>query len=168
MRDRDEWDLSPDPVAEALEYLVPHSAGALVREAFYGTDRFEDFVTRTGLTRSVVAHRLRHLVDIGIFEKVAYRRPGARARQAYALSAKGRDLTTSVVALAQWAQAWLPQPGGATVVIRHRDCGAEVHGSVACAEGHHDLGRADLVAEAGPGARRRRSSRGGPPTTPDT
>lgn len=155
MLDRDEFDLSPDPVAEALEHLVPHSAGALVREAFYGTNRFEDFVNRTALTRSVVAHRLRHLVDIGIFEKVAYRQPGARARQAYVLSAKGLDLTSSVVALAQWANAWLPQPGGATVVIRHQGCGAEVRGSVVCANGHRDLAQADLVAEAGPGAHRR-------------
>lgn len=155
MRDRDQFDLSPDPVAQALEHLVPHSAGALVREAFYGTDRFEDFVTRTGLTRSVVAHRLRHLVDIGIFEKAAYRRPGARARLAYVLSPKGLDLTASVVALAQWAQAWLPQPDGATVVIKHRGCGAHVRGSVVCAEGHRDLAQADLVAEPGPGARRR-------------
>jgi len=155
VRDRDEFDLSPDPVAEALEYLVPHSAGALVREAFYGTDRFEDFVTRTGLTRSVVAHRLRHLVEIGIFEKTAYRRLGARARLAYVLSDKGLDLTASVVSLAQWAQAWLPHPGGATVVIRHEGCGAEVRGSVGCAGGHRDLAQADLVAEAGPGARRR-------------
>lgn len=154
MQDRDEFDLSPDPVAQALEYLVPHSAGALVREAFYGTDRFEDFVTRTALTRSVVAHRLHHLVDIGIFDKVAYRQPGARTRLAYVLTAKGLDLTASIVALAHWAQAWLPQPGGPTVLIKHRGCGAEVRGSVVCADEHHDLTQTDLVAEPGPGARR--------------
>lgn len=155
MLDRDEFDLSPDPVAQALEHLVPHSGGALVREAFYGTNRFEDFVARTDLTRSVVAHRLRHLVETGILEKIAYRQPGARARQAYVLSAKGQDLTASVVALAQWANAWLPQPEGSTVVITHQGCGAEVRGSIACTAGHNDLTQADLVAEAGPGVRRR-------------
>lgn len=154
MDDRHLWDLSPDPVAEALAYLAPHSAGALVREAFYGTRRFDDFVSRTGLTRSAVAHRLRHLVATGILERVAYQQTGERARHAYQLSEKGRDLAASVVALARWSQTWLPAVDGPTVITRHRGCGAEVHASIVCAAGHRDLTPADLAGEPGPGARR--------------
>jgi len=151
--DRHQWDLSPDPVAVVLAYLAPHSAGALVREAFYGTRRFDDFVSRTGLTRSAVAHRLRDLVATGVLEQVAYQRPGERERRAYQLSAKGRDLAASVVALARWSQSWLPPAGGPTVVTRHRCCGAEVGVSIVCAVGHHDLTPDDLIGEPGPGAR---------------
>lgn len=152
MQNREQWDLSPDPVAAALAYLAPHSAGALVREAFYGTSRFDDFVVRTELTRSAVAHRLRHLVETGILERVPYQRAGERERHGYVLSEKGLDLATSVVALARWSQTWLPADGGPTVVVRHQGCGSEVHASIACSAGHRDLTQADLVAEPGPGA----------------
>ena len=50
--DRDDWDLTPDSVQRAIEHLVPASAGKVVREAFYGTRRFDEFVRRTGLDPS--------------------------------------------------------------------------------------------------------------------
>ena len=155
MDDRDQWDLSPDPVAQALTFLAPQSAGALVREAFYGTRRFDEFVERTGLTRSAVSHRLGHLVETGILNRVPYQRPGERERHAYQLTDKGRDLAASVVALARWSQAWLPPRNGPTVVIRHRDCGSEVRTSITCSIGHRDLNPADLTSTPGPGAQLR-------------
>lgn len=152
--DRDDWDLTPDSVQRALEHLVPASAGKVVREAFYGTRRFDDFVRRTGLTAPVLSARLRDLESSGMIEKRPYREPGQRTRHEYRLTPQGRDLGTALVALLEWADRWLPSPAGATVVLEHRECGAPVHVTLHCEAGHGDVIIADVAALPGPGARR--------------
>ncbi len=151
--DRDAWDLSPDAVQRALDHLVPPSAGKVVREAFYGTRRFDDFVRRTGLTAPVLSARLRDLRAAGLIEKRPYREPGQRTRHEYRLTAQGRDLGTAIIALLEWADRWLPNPAGATVAIEHRGCGAPVHAALECEEGHRGVPLSEVVAVPGPGAR---------------
>ncbi len=150
--DRDAWNLDPDSVQRALDALAPRSAGQIVREAFYGTRRFDDFARRTRLTPAVLAARLRDLVEHGVLERSEYREPGRRTRQEYRLTAKGRDLGVALVALLDWADRWLPASGGPTVAVTHGGCGAPVHAVLSCEEGHllHRLGEA--VAGPGPGA----------------
>lgn len=150
---RDEWDLTPDSVQRALDHLVPASAGKVVREAFYGTRRFDDFVRRTGLTAPVLSARLRELESSGVMEKRPYREPSQRTRHEYLLTAQGRDLGTAIVALLEWADRWLPAPAGATVTLEHRGCGAPVHATLGCEAGHRDLEIVEVDALPGPGAR---------------
>ncbi len=152
--DRDEWDLTPDSVQRAIEHLVPASAGKVVREAFYGTRRFDEFVRRTGLTAPVLSARLRDLESSGVIEKRPYQKPGQRTRHEYRLTEKGRDLGTALVALLEWADRWLPGPAGATVALEHRGCGAPVHAALECEAGHRGVDIADVTAMPGPGARR--------------
>ncbi len=52
-----------------------------MREAFYGTTRFDDFAERVGISEPVAAARLRELVDEGLLEREDYREPGQRTRQ---------------------------------------------------------------------------------------
>jgi DNA-binding HxlR family transcriptional regulator len=151
---RDDWDLTPDSVQRAIEHLVPASAGKIVREAFYGTRRFDEFLRRTGLTAPVLAVRLRDLESSGVMEKRPYREPGQRTRHEYRLTHKGRDLGTAVIALLEWADRWLPGPDGATVALEHRDCGASVHVALECEAGHRDVDLSHVTAVPGPGARR--------------
>ena len=151
--DRDDWDLTPDSVQRAIEHLVPASAGKVVREAFYGTRRFDEFVRRTGLTPPVLAARLRDLESSGVIEKLPYREPGQRTRHEYRLTRQGRDLGTALVALLEWADRWLPAPAGPTVALEHRDCGAAVHVGLECEAGHRAVDIADVRAVPGPGAR---------------
>lgn len=153
--ERDAWDLSPDSVQRALEHLLPASAGKVVREAFYGTRRFDDFVRRTGLTAPVLSARLRDLAASGIIEKRPYQEPGQRTRHEYRLTPQGLDLGTAIVALLEWGDRWLTPPSGPTVALEHRDCGTAVHATLACEAGHTDLAIIDVVAEPGPGARPR-------------
>lgn len=152
--DRDEWDLTPDSVQRALEHLVPASAGKVVREAFYGTRRFDDFVRRTGLTAPVLSARLRDLESSGMIARWPYRQPGQRTRHEYRLTRQGQDLGTAIVALLEWADRWLPAPAGATVSLEHRGCGAPVHVSLDCEAGHRGVTITDVTALPGPGARR--------------
>jgi DNA-binding HxlR family transcriptional regulator len=48
----------------------------IMREAYYGTTRFDAFADRDGITEAVAAARLRELVEAGLFERRPYQEPG--------------------------------------------------------------------------------------------
>lgn len=58
----------------------------MLREAFYGTRRFDELARRVGITDAAAATRLRQLVDRGLLERRPYREPGQRTRQEYRLT----------------------------------------------------------------------------------
>ncbi|WP_285031688.1 helix-turn-helix domain-containing protein [Mycolicibacterium sp. lyk4-40-TYG-92] len=151
--DREAWNLEPDSIALALDALSPRTTGAIIREAFYGTRRFDDFQRHCGVSPSVLATRLRACVADGLLQKVPYRTPGTRERDEYRLTDKGRSLAPILLALNDWADRWLLEPDAATVSLRHRDCGQRIHATVTCEAGHQVTAVADMVAAAGPGAR---------------
>lgn len=150
---RDAWDLEPDSIVLALESLRARTSGAIIREAFYGTRRFDDFLRHCGVSPGVLSTRLRAMVSDGLLEKVPYRAPGARARDEYRLTDKGRSLAPILIALNDFADRWLLESGGSTVTLRHRQCGKRVHTTVMCEAGHHIEAAADIIASPGPGAR---------------
>jgi DNA-binding HxlR family transcriptional regulator len=132
---RDGWTADRCTIARALEVLTTRSAFLILREAFYGTSRFDDFARRAGVSEPVAAARLRELVDDGLLEREDYREPGQRTRQRYRLTEKGGDLLPVLVALMQWGDRWLDDRGG-PVELRHRDCGEAVTAQLRCAAGH--------------------------------
>jgi len=148
---RSSWTAGGCMVARALDVVPTRSAFLLLREAFYGTSRFDDFAQRVGISEPVTAARLRELVDHGLLEREDYREPGQRTRQRYRLTDKGADLLPVLVALMQWGDRWLDDRGG-PVALRHRGCGEQVGVALRCAAGH-EVGPDELDL-----ARRRRSS----------
>jgi len=132
---RGAWEARRCSMAKALEVVGTRSTLLLLREAFYGTTRFDDFAERVGLSEAVTAARLRELVDEGLLEREPYQEPGQRTRQQYRLTDKGADLLPALLALMTWGDRWL-QPDGGAVEVRHRDCGARVEARLRCAEGH--------------------------------
>jgi DNA-binding HxlR family transcriptional regulator len=146
---REGWTADRCTIAKALEVVSTRSALLIMREAFYGTTRFDDFAERVGLSEPATAARLRELVDEGLLELEDYRDPGQRTRRQYRLTAKGADLFPVLIALMQWGDRWLDDRGGPVELI-HRDCGEPVRVAARCAAGHEvDTGEIDL-------ARRRR------------
>jgi DNA-binding HxlR family transcriptional regulator len=132
---RGSWTADRCTIAKALEVIPARSAFLLLREAFYGTTRFDDFAQRVGISHPVTAARLRELVDNGLLEREDYQEPGQRTRQRYRLTEKGADLLPALVALMQWGDRWLDDSGG-PVELRHRDCGEPVKAELRCAAGH--------------------------------
>jgi DNA-binding HxlR family transcriptional regulator len=132
---RSGWIAERCTIAKALEVLSTRSALLIMREAFYGTTRFDDFAQRVGISEPAAAARLRELVDEGLLEREDYREPGQRTRQQYRLTPKGADLFPVLVALMQWGDRWLDERGS-PVELRHRDCGAPVAVELRCADGH--------------------------------
>jgi len=139
-------------VARALEVVGTRSTMLLLREAFYGTRRFDDFARLVGVTEQVAATRLKALVDEGLLSREPYQEPGQRTRSEYRLTPKGRDLYPVLVALLQWGDVHNPGPGGPPVRLTHRDCGAPVVAQVRCAAGH-DVTAREVTLLVGPGLR---------------
>ncbi len=132
---REGWTADRCTIARALEVIPTRSAFLILREAFYGTTRFDDFAQRVGISPPVAAARLRELVDNGLLEREDYREPGQRTRQGYRLTDKGADLFPVLVAMMRWGDRWLDDRGG-PVELRHRDCGEPVAVELRCAAGH--------------------------------
>src|SRR5437763_13055133 len=146
---RQGWTADRCTIAKALEVVSTRSALLIMREAFYGTTRFDDFAERVGLSEPATAARLRELVDEDLLAREDYREPGQRTRQRYRLTPKGTDLFPVLVALMKWGDRWLDERGG-PVELLHQDCGEPVTVSLRCAAGHEvDASEVDL-------ARRRR------------
>jgi DNA-binding HxlR family transcriptional regulator len=143
---RDSWTADECTLAKALDVVPTRSAFLILREAFYGTTRFDDFAERVGISEPVTAARLRELVENGLLEREDYQEPGQRTRQRYRLTEKGADLLPAVIALMRWGDRWLAE-GGGRVEVRHRDCGEPVIAELRCAAGHAvDADELDLVA----------------------
>ncbi|MFD4669652.1 winged helix-turn-helix transcriptional regulator [Lentzea sp. NPDC058450] len=113
----DQWQRDRCSIAMALEIVGTKSAVLLLREAFYGTTRFDGFARRVGITESVAAKRLKELVDAGVFEKRPYQEPGDRTRHEYVLTEMGTALLPVIVALMQWGDAYLQEDGGPLRVV---------------------------------------------------
>jgi DNA-binding HxlR family transcriptional regulator len=152
---RSGWRASPDkcPIARALDVMSTRSAFLIMREAFYGTSRFDDFVERAEVSEPVAAARLRELVGEGLLEREPYREPGQRTRHRYRLTAKGADLLPVLVAMIQWSRRWLDDDAVAPLALRHGDCGERVGVELRCAADHEvGTGELDLTLD-GAGAR---------------
>ncbi len=132
---RSGWSANRCTVARTLDVISTRSAFLVLREAFYGTTRFDDFARRARVSEPVAAARLRELVADGLLRQEAYREPGQRTRQEYRLTEKGADLLPAIVALMQWGDRWLDEDGG-PVRLEHRGCGARAGVEIRCAAGH--------------------------------
>jgi DNA-binding HxlR family transcriptional regulator len=139
------WEAERCSIAKTLGVVGTRSAFLILREAFYGTTRFDDFAHRVGLSPAVTAARLQALVENGLLEHEDYRAPGERTRKGYALTAQGADLFPVLAALMQWGDRWLAEAGG-PVKLRHHDCGALVDVRLQCRAGHEvPMGELELA-----------------------
>ena len=122
----------------------------ILRQAFNGARRFEDFQRGIGLARNVLTDRLNWLVDHGILERRPYAEHAARELNEYRLTAKGRALFPVYTALMQWGNEWtdLPAP---PVELLHKPCGHRVGVRVVCSECGQDIDVHDTEPVVGPG-----------------
>jgi DNA-binding HxlR family transcriptional regulator len=140
----------PCSIARSLEVIGEWWSLLIVRDAFLGVTRFDDWQRRLGIARNVLAARLDHLVAEGIFERRPYQ--DAPLRHEYLLTAKGRDLAPVLRALRVWGDRHAPTPGGPTTVLVHDACGEVTHEVGTCSVCGERLG-ADVHVAPGPGSR---------------
>jgi DNA-binding HxlR family transcriptional regulator len=110
LRDRDAWSIGDGCSAErTLDLLTTRTAFLVVRECFYGTTRFEDFVTRIGTSAPAVSRALKQLESARIIARSPYQEPGKRAHDEYRLTKAGEDLLPVLLSLMQWGDKHLQE-----------------------------------------------------------
>lgn len=125
-------------VAGALEIVGERWTMLVIREAFLGLRRFDDFLKAIGCARNVLTTRLATLVDAGVLQRVPYRDEGQRERHEYRLTTAGHELYPVLQALRQWGDRWV-NDGAPPIEVFHRECGCLVQAEVRCSKGHGPL-----------------------------
>jgi len=136
-------------VARSLAVIGDRWTLLIVRNAFLGTRRFDDFQCTLGMTRHLLADRLSRLVDAGVLKKVAYQEKPPRYE--YRLTAQGRELYPVLLALTAWGDKWLDEGKGAPLEFHHRTCGKKMTPVMACSECGEKLDPREVVPMPGPG-----------------
>src|SRR5437588_8954092 len=89
-------------VAQCLEVIGEWWSLLIVRDAFLGVSRFDEFQSRLRISRNILNQRLAHLVEAGVLTKVPYsERP---QRFEYRLTDMGRDLFPVLTAIPRWRE----------------------------------------------------------------
>jgi len=129
-------------IARSSAVLGERWVWVILRQAFNGARRFEDFATGIGLARNILSERLSSLVEHGILERRAYATHPIRTAYEYRLTAKGRALFPVYTALMQWGNEWtdLPAP---PVELLHRPCGQRAPVRVVCASCGEEINARD-------------------------
>jgi DNA-binding HxlR family transcriptional regulator len=134
LADRDAWSaVGHCPIEKTMALVGTKSAMLIMREAYYGTTRFDDFARRVGITKAATSARLSELVDAGLLTKQPYREPGQRSRDEYVLTKAGTALMPVVWAMFEWGRRHLDD---SRLRLTHLDCGAEASVEIRCANGH--------------------------------
>lgn len=122
----------------------------LLRQAFYGVQRFDDMQAQLDVSRKVLAERLGRMVDDGLLARMPYRDGAQRTRQEYQLTEKGEDLATVPVALMQWGDRHMPHPDGRPLRVVDRATGQEVRAALVHDDGQQAEGLAALSGQPWP------------------
>jgi DNA-binding HxlR family transcriptional regulator len=108
LSDRSQWSIDDAcSMTRVLEVLSTKTTFQVLRELFFGTVRFDDFVTRIESSAPSVSRALKQLETAGIVTRVPYQAPGQRARDEYRLTEAGEDLLPAFMALVQWGDKHL-------------------------------------------------------------
>jgi DNA-binding HxlR family transcriptional regulator len=106
---RTRFEDAPCPIARTTDLMGDWWTPMVMREAFLGRRRFDDFQKALSVSRGVLAKRLARLVDEGLLEKRAYEdRP---PRFEYVLTEKGRAFYSVLAAMWRFGEDWLWEEG---------------------------------------------------------
>ena len=134
-------------IAASLEIVGDRWTILILRDAFRGLRRFDEFRRDLDIPRAVLADRLRRLVEHGVLVKRAYQeRP---VRYEYRLTKMGIELSPILVALMQWGDRWTIEGGPPTQLV-HEPCGTEVDLGFYCWTCEQAYGPTDITSRPGP------------------
>ena len=114
----------PCPIARAADVFGDPWTPIVMREAFFGCRRFEQFQQRLGVSRATLGQRLRRLVAEGMLEKAPYQEKPVRYE--YRLTDKGRAFFDVIAAMWRFGDDWLFRRDFGPVRMVDRDSGTEI------------------------------------------
>jgi DNA-binding HxlR family transcriptional regulator len=149
------------PIARSLERVGEWWSILILRDAFYGLKRFDEFQESLSVAPGILARRLNALVEAGILERRRYSEHPPRDE--YVLTERGCDFRPVLLALLAWGNRHFT-PEGRAVQLFNRRTGALVEPVIVDAATGERVSGPDFVVVPGPGAddgvRRRLAERG--------
>ena len=139
-------------VGHVLDIIGEGWSILIIREAFLGTRRFEEFQGRLGIARNILTARLKKLCANEILDRVPVKE-GAK-RHEYILTAKGKDMMPLLVALTQWGDKWVYGEDNKPVIFLDREQGQPIPQVQVYSARGEALRPRDVMITAGPGATR--------------
>src|SRR3954466_470723 len=140
------------PIARSLERVGEWWSILILRDAFAGLTRFEEFQDSLGIAPNMLTRRLTALVEDGLLERRRYsERP---PRHEYLLTERGRDFRPVLLAMLAWGNRHFA-PEGASVMLVNRKTGASVAPVLADPATGRPVDEPDYGLVAGPAARGR-------------
>jgi DNA-binding HxlR family transcriptional regulator len=136
-------------VAQCLEVVGEWWSLLIVRDAFLGVTRFDEFQSHLGISRNILNQRLARLVETGVLVKVPYSEHPPRFE--YRLTDKGRDLWPVITTMRQWGDKYAA-PTGPPLQVIHNECGQISEAQLVCSACGEPIGPRDVEASPGPGA----------------
>ena len=110
----------PCPIARSLERVGEWWSILILRDAFYGLTRFDEFQNSLAIAPNILTRRLKALVEAGLLKRRRYStRP---PRYEYVLTERGRDFLPVMQAMLAWGNRHFA-PEGPSVVIANRETG---------------------------------------------
>jgi DNA-binding HxlR family transcriptional regulator len=137
-------------MARAMEVVGDRWSILILREAYYGTRRFDEFEYYIGVAPNILSNRLKRFVDAGIMKRVPL--PEHSSRYDYVLTEQGRDFFPAYLALKKWGDDWLAEPEGPQVVFREREGGRAIEYPRLLTSDGRPLRLEDVEVVAGRGA----------------
>ncbi|QXJ22829.1 helix-turn-helix transcriptional regulator [Actinomadura graeca] len=128
-------------IARSLEVVGDRWTLLVIRSAFEGVRRFDDFQAALGVARNVLTERLTRLCDEGVMRRVPYQdRP---ERFEYRLTRKGVELWPAMMTLLMWGDRHYA-PDGPPLVIGHQGCPGALTPRFTCDTCDAPLGPGDV------------------------
>jgi DNA-binding HxlR family transcriptional regulator len=132
-------------VANTVEIIRDSWTILILRDAFLGVRRFDEFVTDLGIARNILSDRLAHLVNSGLLEARLYRENPPRHE--YRLTERGKDLFDVLMTLWSYGERWNPPRESERQRVMHLTCAHEAHAVAHCSHCGERLTRRDVKVE---------------------
>jgi DNA-binding HxlR family transcriptional regulator len=116
-------------IARTLGVVGDHWTNLLIREAFFGTRRFDEFRRNLAIAPNILSGRLRRLVEQGILITAPY--GNWPVRHEYRLTERGLDLYHLPLTMLTWGQRWL-EKDAADIHLTHTTCGHKLEPILSC------------------------------------
>src|SRR5580692_12885914 len=137
------------PIARGLERVGEWWSILILRDAFYGLRRFDEFQKSLGVAPNILTRRLNRLVESGLLERRPYSEHPPRDE--YVLTERGRDFRPVLLALLAWGNKHFA-PEGKSVVVVDRATGIEADPVLVDRVSGRLLTEPDFGTAAGPAA----------------
>ncbi|WP_034268194.1 winged helix-turn-helix transcriptional regulator [Haloechinothrix halophila] len=137
-------------IARTLDVIGEPWSPLILRNVYVGITRFDELRQNLGISRKVLAERLKWLVENGVLAREEY---SARPpRYEYVLTPRGQELCDLLLVMVRWGDRWLAGEAGPPVLYRHHACGEVSHVELRCASCGAPMRATDVDVLPGPGA----------------